>query len=138
MRIRSLLTLVLTALFMLTLVSCGGAARDPLDGTSWVLISFGATSPLPGTSLTLSFQGGQTGGSAGCNSYGGSYQVAGDKIEIGPIAITEMACLEPQGVMEQETAFVQFLQAGQRFQIQDGELSIFGPDGAALVFEPQD
>lgn len=129
--------LIMTSLFMVILASCGGSGKDPLEGTSWVLISYNKSNALPGTSITLSFQDGQVRGSAGCNSYGGSYQVAEDKIEVGALAITEMACLEPEGVMDQETTFVQFMQAGERFQLQDGRLLIFRADGEALTFEPQ-
>ena len=129
---------VLAGLIAIALAACGGFGGDPLEGNSWRLITYGENDLIPGTSVTLSFQDGQLGGSAGCNSYSGSYQVRGEKIEIGLVSITVMACPEPEGVMEQESAYLEFLMAGQSFQLQDGSLSIFSEAGEALVFEPQD
>ena len=138
MQTRNWLIFALIALLAVALEACRGASQDPLEGTSWQLVAYGQASVIPGTSVTLSFQDGQAGGSAGCNSYGGAYQVAGDKITFDSLVSTLMACTEPPGVMEQETAFLQFLQAGERFQLQDGRLLIFTADGEALTFETQD
>jgi len=77
-------------------------------------------------------------GSAGCNSFGGTYKVSGNKIRVGEIALTTMACLEPQGVMEQENVFMGFLSEAQTFQLSDGRLLIFGLDREALTFVPQE
>ena len=138
MRARNWLLFTLIALLAVVLGACRSAAQDPLQGTSWRLVAYGQTSLIPDTSITLAFQDGQAGGSAGCNSYGGAYQVAGDNIAFDSLVSTLMACTEPPGVMEQEAAFLQFLQAGERFQLQDGRLLIFRADGEALTFEPQD
>jgi hypothetical protein len=50
----------------------------------------------------------------------------------------EMACLEPAGVMDQETMFVGFLGDAQTFQLGDGGLQIFRSDGEALTFVAQE
>ena len=50
----------------------------------------------------------------------------------------EMACLEPEGVMEQETMFVGFLGDAQTFRLSDGGLQIVRLDGEALTFVPQE
>ena len=78
---------------------------DPLDGTSWELYAYRKSHPIQGSTLTVSFEGGQIHGSSGCNSYGGSYEVDGGKIAVGKIFATLMACSEPEGLMEQETIF---------------------------------
>jgi heat shock protein HslJ len=101
-------------------------------------MAYRKTSPISGTTITATFEDGQVSGSAGCNSYSGSYQVSGDTITVGAVAITEMACLEPEGVMEQELLFVEFLTDAQTFRIADGQLQTFRPDGEALTFVPQD
>jgi heat shock protein HslJ len=132
---------VLAAIVLLSLAACGragSAAGDPLDGTSWDLMAYRKTRPIPGTTITATFEDGQVRGSAGCNSYFGSYQVNGDKISVGQMGITEMACLEPEGVMEQELMFVGFLGDAQSFQLSDGGLQIFRSDGEALTFVPQE
>jgi heat shock protein HslJ len=131
----------LAGIAILALVACQGAesaASDPLDGTSWVLMAYRKTRPISGTTITATFEDGQVRGSAGCNSYSGSYQISGDTITVGAVAITEMACLEPEGVMEQELLFVEFLTDAQTFRLADGQLQTFRPDGEALTFIPQD
>ena len=131
----------LAGIAILALAACQGAdsaASDPLDGTSWVLMAYRKTRPISGTTITATFEDGQVRGSAGCNSYGGSYQVSGDTITVSAVAITEMACLEPEGVMEQELLFVEFLTDAQTFRLADGQLQTFRPDGEALTFTPQD
>ena len=131
----------LVGIVILTLAACqraDSAADDPLDGTSWVLMAYRKTRPISGTTITATFEDGQVRGSAGCNSYSGSYQVSGDTITVGAVAITEMACLEPEGVMEQELLFVEFLTDAQTFRLADGQLQTFRPDGEALTFVPQD
>lgn len=131
----------LAGIAILAVAACQGAdsaASDPLDGTSWVLMAYRKTRPISGTTITATFEDGQVRGSAGCNSYSGSYQISGDTITVGAVAITEMACLEPEGVMEQELLFVEFLTDAQTFRLADGQLQTFRPDGEALTFVPQD
>ena len=84
------------------------------------------------------FKGGQIRGSAGCNSYSSIYQVSGDKIRVGEIALTGRACLDPQGVMKQENVFMGFLCNAQTFRLSDGRLQIFRSDGEAITFVPQE
>ena len=50
------------------------------------------------------------------------------------LANTEMACLDPEGVTEQETAFFAFMRDARTFRL---ELQIFRSDGAALTFVRQ-
>lgn len=79
-----------------------------LVGTNWLLTSYnngkgGMQSVVIGTEITAIFsEDGNMSGSAGCNSYSGSYEATEDTISIGPIANTEMACMDPEGIMEQE------------------------------------
>ncbi len=109
---------------------------DPLDDTSWELYAYRKSRPIVGLTLTISFEDGQFHGSAGCNSYGGSYEVDEGKIAVSEIFATLMACSEPEGLMEQETIFLQFLGSAQRFEIVDGQLHIFWSDHEALTFVP--
>ena len=136
-----LAVVALAGIVILALAACQGAdsaAGDPLDGTSWMLMAYRKTRPISGTTITATFEGGQVRGSAGCNSYGGSYQVSGDTITVGAIAITEMACLEPEGLLDQELVFVEFLTYAQTFRVADGQLQISRSDGEALTFVPLD
>lgn len=130
----------LIGMILLSLAACGGAdptAGDPLGGTSWELMAYRKTQPISGTTISASFEDGQVRGSAGCNTYFGSYQVRGDTIRVSDIAITEMACMEPAGAMEQELMYVEFLSDAQTFRFSDGQLQIFSSDSEALTFDPR-
>ena len=74
------------------------AAAATLDNTSWRLTG------LPGANLpagqgrnavTVNFEGGRVHGFAGCNQFFGSYAQKGDRIELGMLGATMMACPEP-------------------------------------------
>jgi putative lipoprotein len=112
-----------------------------LEDTKWVLISYGELkferSVLPNTELTVEFVSteGTVKGSAGCNSYFGSYEVEGNQLSIpGPIAATEMACMEPEGVMDQEQEYLTILQNAETYEIEDEQLHILSGD-QVLIFE---
>lgn len=142
MQMKHLVIATLAGILILSLVACSGAnstSDDPLDGTSWALMAYRKSSPIPETTLTATFKDGKIHGSAGCNSYSGPYQIGDGTITIGAIASTEMACLEPEGIMEQETMFLnEFLRKAQTFRFADEQLQIFRADGEALTFVPQD
>jgi heat shock protein HslJ len=50
------------------------------------------------------------------------------------LANTEMACLDPAGIMEQEVEYLEALRSATGFSLIDGELQISGAEGAVLVF----
>ena len=138
MKIKYTLMAIVVGTILIFLAACDGAdstSKDPLDGTSWTLMAYRKTSPIPGTTITAAFEDGRVHGSAGCNSYSGAYQISGNTITVSEIAVTEMACLEPEGVMEQETTFIQFLSDAQTFRFTDGQLQTFAGH-EALTFIP--
>lgn len=132
MRNITLLSLVLVLILLTGCSIAGNSAK--LGGTSWVLVSYGGVSPIAGTQLTLRFEGGAMGGSA-CNSFGGDYQISGNKLKVGMMNSTMMYCTD-EGVMDQETAYVAMLGDAQSFELQDGRLIIFTSQGEELVFVP--
>jgi heat shock protein HslJ len=91
---------------------------EPLElaGTNWILDAYndgqGAfVNLIAGTEITASFStDDQLSGSAGCNDYSTSYQVDGRQINFNPIIVTQMACAEPEGVMDQENKYLQALE----------------------------
>jgi heat shock protein HslJ len=140
MKSRVVTVCVLAGVLALALSGCdgaGSAAGDPLEGTSWVLVAYRKSRPISGTTITATFEEGRVHGSSGCNSYSGSYRVRGDTIAVSDLAWTEMACLEPEGVMEQETLVMSYLSDAETFRFVDGQLQLFRADGEALTFEPQ-
>ena len=110
------------------------AVGESLDGRSWILFAYRKTKPLAGTEITASFEDGQITGAAGCNSYFGSYEVAGGAISIGTVGSTEMACMDPEGVMEQEQEYLEHLSDAQRFQLDGDQLTIYWDEHEALTF----
>ena len=102
-----------------------------LENKKWVLQSYGEPEGLKdiiaGTEITAEFVSseGTVKGSAGCNSYFGSYELEGSQLSIaGPIAVTEMYCAEPEGVMEQEQEYLAVLQLAESYEIKGNELWI--------------
>ena len=141
MHTRRVAVVTLAVTILLSLAACGWPGLpggDPLEGTSWVLLVYGGTSPIPQTQITLGFDHGQVGGSAGCNTYGGSYGVSGDRITLSDLYMTEMACLDPPGVMDQEQEYLRLLGKTQTFQVTNGQLQLFTSDGQALIYRSRD
>lgn len=138
---RTLLWTILAAISVLV-AACGSDSvadegpRPSLAGTEWVLTSLNGLPPIAGTRVTLRFEpDGQVGGGAGCNSYGGSYALTADTLAFSDMAWTDMACLDPAGVMDQEIAYMQALQAVTWYQMSDRALEL-GPTEAnpTLIF----
>jgi len=102
-----------------------------LEDTVWVLQSYGEPGNLKDiitdTEITAEFVSseGTVKGSAGCNSYFGSYELEGSQLSIpGPIGATEMYCAEPEGVMEQEQEYLATLQLAESYEINNDKLTI--------------
>ena len=124
-RIRLLPLIVLLALVSIS--SCAPSTGMTLDGTSWELASLAGMPLVAGSRITLSFEDGEIRGNAGCNTYFGEYtlnSVGG--LQVGAVAMTEMACLSPEGVMEQETTYAHYLgsvvkavREGSQLKLQD-------------------
>lgn len=129
---------ILTFLTFTTMLlsSCGTIAGDPLDGTAWELYTYGSTHAIEDSITTISFENGQLNGRGGCNQYGGEYQISGSTITLDKLYMTEMACMSPEGIMEQEQLFLQYLEDAQRYEIVNDQLQIYGSGGEALTFVP--
>ena len=85
--------------------------------------------PVVDTEVTLRFLAEKLTGSAGCNGYFASYQTGDDlQLSITDIASTEMWCLQPEGIMEQETKFLQWLDEANSYRINDDQLTLYGND----------
>jgi heat shock protein HslJ len=131
---RDKLTLSTLIAATLALLLSGCAGGNPLAGTEWELRTFRGEPLILGTEFTLSFEQGEVRGAAGCNSYFGEYQVAGESIEIQQVAQTEMACLEPEGLMEQETRLLNALREVSEFRLLEDRLELILRDGGTMDF----
>ena len=115
----------------------GPGAGNVLANTAWVLVSYGApgaeTPVVPGSTVTLEFEAGdQAGGTAGCNSYGGRYQIDGDTISFSEIVQTLMACADEQ-VMEQEAQYLAALETASQFELSGDSLVITYDGGQGVL-----
>ncbi len=115
------------------------AQNRALSGTTWTVTGYNngkqaVVSVLSGSTLTIIFgEDGRLSGSAGCNTYMTSYEVSDQSLRIGQIASTRMLCNEPDGVMEQETQFLQALGTAVTYRIDGERLELRTSDGALAV-----
>ncbi len=114
------------------------APQNPLNGTGWKVTAYnngaGAlVSPLGGTTLTARFGSSQLNGQGGCNDFAGGYSVSGSNISIGALAGGMMTCTEPDGVMDQEAAYLAALQSAASFQFDGNRLTLRRGDGSTAA-----
>ncbi|MBE9141234.1 META domain-containing protein [Nodosilinea sp. LEGE 07088] len=115
------------------------AVSPALTGTLWQLIAYNngreaVVSTLTDSTITATFDGnGRLSGFAGCNNYGASYTVTADAINIGPGMRTRKFCAQPDGVMAQETAYLQALEMADVFTIEGSTLILSTDDGATVA-----
>jgi heat shock protein HslJ len=139
MNYRAGLSILFLVLLAIGLVACKGGATA-FENREWVLESYGepgnVQSVIEGSEITANFNSSkhEVGGSAGCNSYFGDYEVDGSSLSIPLVGNTEMYCLEPEGVMDQEEQYLGSLRLAESYKIEDGKLRITCSDGSVLVF----
>ena len=125
-------------LLILLLLSSGCAARPggrQWTGIDWQAVDINGIPVAPGSRVTLRIAPDQrVSGSAGCNSYGGSYRLMSKEgIRISGISSTKMACSAQ--LMEQENRFLSILRAVEGYNFySDGGFSLVAPDGRAIRF----
>lgn len=110
-----------------------------LAGTDWNVTMYNngreaVVGVIEGTELTALFgDNGELSGSAGCNQYIGSYTVSGNTIQVGQLGSTMRFCAEPEGIMEQEQAFLAALQSAATFSIEADQLTMRTAEDAIAV-----
>ena len=130
--------LVMLAITICLFTSCV-VPQSPLEDIEWVLISFTidgeSRSVLPDTQVTVTFDAEekQLSGNAGCNLYGGGYEINGSKIKtVEPFYMTEMYCGDERDKQERE--YLEVLQSSGTFEVDGDILRIEGGKGV-LNFE---
>ena len=107
----------------------------PLENTYWKLTSLGG-SPVVTASrqreahLILQPANRRVTGSGGCNRLSGSYQVNGDRISLGRVASTMMACVDG---MKTEQNFLKALGRAVRWRISGQRLELLDAAGTPLA-----
>lgn len=110
-------------------------AGNPLQGTSWRLLTLNGAPVVAGTEITLVFgDGGRLSGNGGCNAYNGQYSVNQSSLTVSGISQSQLNCPAPPEVMPQERSYINVLGSSSGFNISGSELTIRGTQGS-LVYE---
>lgn len=110
-----------------------------LADTKWKVTGYNngkeaVVSPLPEVEATLEFGAdGTVSGTGGCNRITGGFTAEDGKVKMGPLVMTSMACPEPEGVMEQEAAFVKALESAATYTVEGNLLEMRTADDAIAV-----
>jgi heat shock protein HslJ len=108
-----------------------------LDGPTWRLTSLSGqdhnTLAAASRGVTARFGAGRLEGFSGCNQYAGTYAIQGDRVTIGPLAGTMMACEEP--AMTIENSFRGAFTGAVRYTIAEDRLTLTSDSGATMIFQ---
>jgi len=110
-----------------------------LEGTSWTVIGYnngkgGVVSVIIGSEITASFgEDDKITGNAGCNNYSAGYETDSDNIKIGVAEVTEMACLEPEGIMEQEQLYLAALEMADTYKVEGIKMEMRTSEGSLVA-----
>jgi heat shock protein HslJ len=97
-----------------TVRGCGGERLAPplaLTGTRWMIASLDDRPVRTARTTDIRFTGNRVQGNAGCNSFGGAYRLAGDRLSAGQVISTRMACAGPG--MDVESRFFRIIADAQ-------------------------
>lgn len=117
-----------------------GTTSAAIENIHWNLVALNgdvASSGIEGRapSLSLDSFAKHASGATGCNVFGGSYTLIGDELNFGELVSTRMYC---EGVMDQESAYLDALESTRAWRLNDGGLELIGGDGGILArFEAQ-
>lgn len=108
----------------------------PLVGTNWWLSGLidgeSVSSPVAGTTVTLTFTSDAVSGTA-CNNFRGPVSVDQPSLTIGPLASTRMACAD-KNEGDQETKVLALLGAVTRYAIDGDTLTLTATDSTGVIF----
>lgn len=117
-----------------------GADMTPLVGQTWLCTGYnngkgGVVSLAADTTITIEFsENDEANGSSGCNTFSAEYEVDDENtMSLRQIAVTEMYCASPEGIMEQEDAFLDALATVASYEIRGKSLTLRTAEGAAAA-----
>jgi heat shock protein HslJ len=95
-----------------------------LVGSEWLLEELAGSGVIDNARATLSSpEAGKVSGNGSCNRFFGPAEVARAAVKLGPFGSTRMAC--PEVAMNQETKYLNALQAAERYQWRDPSLLVY-------------
>lgn len=127
----SIKKIALLAALSTTLAACNSSSTlaypEKISG-NWHVSSIQNKAVIANSQAQLTFNiENKLSGSVSCNIIFANYTVEGDAISIGPIATTQKMCLPAS--MDQEQVLLAALNKVKRFQLSNGELSMYDQQG---------
>ena len=119
--------------------SSAANATPALLGTTWRLTELGGK-PAPlgqdgkAATLELIAEGNRASGFSGCNRMTGPYELHGDSLRLGPLALTRMACMKG---MDLEKQYVETLQRTRAYRQSAAKLELLDSSGILARLEAQ-
>ena len=114
-----------------------------LVATNWTVTGYNngqqaVISPISGTEITIFFGPGNTlTGFSGCNSYSGGYEFGTDQTvtirNLSQPTTSLQTCTEPEGIMEQEQAYLAALNSAATYELQGDVLRFRNAENSTLV-----
>ena len=93
--------------------------------TRWVATSLGTAPILQGTTIDAVFvEDNRLAGTAGCNRYSAACTIDGERVTVGPAVATRMYCGAPEGIMEQEAAYLAALATAATYRLEGTKLEL--------------
>jgi heat shock protein HslJ len=137
------ITVVLVIALAFLVATAAHASSATLTGQPWTLSKLvvdgqehALSSSYP---ITLNFesQDSSISGSAGCNSYGGAYTLAGNQLSFGNMRSTLAFC-ENDDIMVREFAYLDALGRVESYHLDGDTLTLQGDNGQVLMtFQPK-
>jgi putative lipoprotein len=104
-----------------------------LTGSTWVAEDIDGKGVIDNAQSTLVFgTDGRVSGRAACNQYGGEVTLNGASMVVDQVFSTKMACTAP-ALMEQETRFLEALQATRSYRMDGTKLVLLDGTGTARL-----
>lgn len=105
-----------------------------LEGREFIASGVEGHELVEDSQVRLSFDGDTIGASGGCNSLASTWSLAGDRLVVADMAMTEMAC-EPAARMEQDTWLASFLTGGPSVTLDGDALTLTGADAVITLVD---
>ena len=106
---------------------------EDLDGRSFSTSNVDGYTLVEDTTVSLSFEDGLVGATAGCNNMSGGYEITDGALVVAQMAQTMMAC--PDDLAAQDQWLVEFLQSSPEIALDGETLTLTGADASMGLAE---
>lgn len=128
-----MIQLLPVAIAFLGLAACAKVVSDIKSETTLISLAGSEWGPHHNETQYVQFSNkGELSGFGGCNRFFGTYEQNGEQLKIGPLASTKKACFG-EGLMQQETSFLNQLQNTHHVQATHRELRLLNRHGEEIA-----